>query len=155
MRLWVAVHTDVTHLGDRNQILQTVHHTQSGAEDGHDGELASGYHLCLGLGDGRFNGDFLQRQVTEDLIAHQHGNFVEQLPEVLGAGLAVAHDRQLMGNQRMVDNVQVAHDVLSLRSYNIQYRRGADRAPPMHTRKYYTPFFRILQELSANSRAKT
>ena len=119
MRLRVAVHADVSHLGDRNQVLQTVHHAQSRAEDGHDGELASGHHLCLHLGNGCLDGDFLQRQIAEDLIAHQHGDFVEQLPEVLGAGLAVAHDGQLMGNQRVVDNVQVAHDVFSLPSYNI------------------------------------
>ena len=37
--------------------------------------------------------------------AHQHGDFVEQLPEVLGAGLAVAHDGQLMGKIQGVNLV--------------------------------------------------
>ena len=50
-------------------------------------------------------------QVAGGLIAHQTGNFADQLAEFLNGGLLVAQNGQLMLDQGMIEDVYVCHDI--------------------------------------------
>ena len=114
----VAVKTDMADFGDRYQILQSFNHAHSGAEDRDNGELASGNLFSGCPAEGRLDFDILERNIPGHLVAHQEGDFLEQFPEVFGSGLFVPHNRQLVLDHGMVDNMQLAHSngylVLSL-----------------------------------------
>lgn len=106
-RLRVAVHADVADAGRRDHVDDAVEHAEAGAQDRHDADFLAGEHLLLALANRRLDLDFLEREVARDLISHEHRDFLEQLAEVLRARLLHAHDRELMLDQRMVDDVDV------------------------------------------------
>ena len=92
MRVGVAVESDVSDLGDRNETQKSVYHAESGAENRNYRELLAGYQKRGRLCDRSLDFDLFERQVARQFVAHQHRYFIEQLAEVLGAGLLVAHD---------------------------------------------------------------
>jgi hypothetical protein len=61
-----------------------------------------------------FDLDILHGHVARDLIGHQRCQLVEQAAKAVGAGLLLAHQRQLVLHQRVVDDVNVAHCCVSL-----------------------------------------
>ena len=50
-----------------------------------------------------------ERQVARHLVAEQHADLVEQLAEALGRALLVAHQRELVLHQRMIDDGDALH----------------------------------------------
>ena len=103
VRLGVAVQTDVTDLGNGHEGEQTVHHAEACTQDRHDRQLLAGDALARHLLEGGLDLVVLNRQVARDLVAHQHRDLVEQFAEVLGTGLGLAHNRQLMRDQGMIE----------------------------------------------------
>ena len=99
----------MSNLSDRNEAQKTVDHAETRAEYRNDCEFLTGDGLRDHLGDRGLDLDVLEREVAGDLIAHEHRDLVEQLAEILRAGLLAAHDGQLVCDQRMVDNVKSTH----------------------------------------------
>ena len=65
-----------------------------------------GGHACL---DGSLHLHILQRKVTEGLIAHQHGNFLDEGAELIGSCGFIAQNGNLVLNQRVVKYHYVIH----------------------------------------------
>src|SRR6202022_2253268 len=55
----------------------------------------------------RLDVDHLQRQVTGDLIAEQHADFVQQLPKTLDRAVPLPHQREFVLNQGMAHKIYV------------------------------------------------
>ena len=111
MGLRVAVQADVTDFCGGDQLHHIVHHAEAGAKDGDDGQLLARQHPALGSGDGGLHLYLPGGQVAGGLIAHQTGNFADQLAEFLNGGLLVAQNGQLMLDQGMIEDVYVCHDI--------------------------------------------
>ena len=105
MSLLVAVKTDVADLGHRHKRLESVDHSHSCTEYRYDGEFAPCDFLGSHLADGSLYFNIFERQVAGYLVAHQEGDFFEKFTEILGTGFFLAHDRQLMLDHGVVDNV--------------------------------------------------
>ena len=88
----------------RRERGRAVDHAEPRAQNGDEGDLAAGDHVELADTDGRFDLDLLHRHVAGGLIAHQHGDLVGQLAELLGTGVLVAQERDLVLDERMVHN---------------------------------------------------
>ena len=92
------------HAGGRNQLNSAVHHAQARPEDGNKRQLASGNHLGFGDGDGGLHLHLAQGEVAGGLIAQQLRDLLDQLPELLGAGVFVPQQGDLVLDQRMIGN---------------------------------------------------
>ena len=104
----VAVEPDVADAGRGDELGDAVDHAEAGAEDRDEGELlardlAAGRPLERGL-----DLDRLGRQVLGGLVGHEHRDLVHQLLEVAGAGGAVAQDRELVLDEGVGDESDVA-----------------------------------------------
>ena len=53
--------------------------------------------------------EMTSEEITGDLVAHEHGDLLQKLTEILGAGIYVSQNGQLMLNERMVNNVKLCH----------------------------------------------
>ena len=113
MGLGIPVQADVTDLGGGNQIHQSIHHAQTGAENGHDGQFLACQHLAVGGANGSLHLHIHGGQIPGGLIAHQAGNFADQLPELLDGGVLVAHHSQLVVNQRVIHYMYISHNRVS------------------------------------------
>ena len=105
----IAVQADVADLGHRHEGMQALDHAHARTQDGHDGELAAAHLLGRHLADRRLNIFVLKGKVPGHFIAHQQRDLLEQLAEILGTGLLVTHDGQLVLDHRVVDNMYLAH----------------------------------------------
>ena len=99
----------MAHLGHRHKRLEPVYHSKTGAEDRYDGKLAPCNLLGGHLADRSLYLNIFKREVPGDLVTHQEGDFFEQFTEILGSGFFLAHDRQLVLDHGVVDNVQLTH----------------------------------------------
>ena len=102
--LLVAVQADEAHLCGGQQGQHTVQHTHACAQDGHQSQLAASQHLGLCHGDGCFDLHLFQRQVTGRFVAQQGRDLANEVTELLGAGLLVAQNAQLVLQQRMLND---------------------------------------------------
>ena len=55
--------------------------------------------------DGRLDLYILKRQVARDLVSHEHGDLFEKFAEVLRARFLLAHEREFVLNERMIDDM--------------------------------------------------
>ena len=106
-RLRIAVHADVANAGRRNHVDDAVEHAEAGAQDWHDADFLAGEHLLLALADWCLDLDFPEREVTRDLVGHEHRDLLEQLAEILRTRFLHAHDREFMLDQRVVNEVDI------------------------------------------------
>ena len=83
MGLLVAVEAYVADFCHGNKGPQAVNHTQSGTQYRHDGEFQSGNLLGRHLAKRGLDLHVLERNVAGHLIAHQKGDLVQQLAEIL------------------------------------------------------------------------
>ena len=102
--LLVAVQADEAHLCSGQQGQHTVQHTHAGAQDGHQSQLAACQHLGLCHGDGGLDLDLLHGQVTGGLVAQQGCDLADQITELLGTGLLVAQNAQLVLQQGVLND---------------------------------------------------
>ena len=89
-------------LGGRNNVQNTVHHTQASAQDRNNGYLFAGQYIGCGLAQRRLDLDGFQRKITGDLISHQHSDLTGDLAEFPGSGLLFAQPGQFVLQQRMI-----------------------------------------------------
>ena len=102
--LLVAVQADKADLCSGQQGQHTVQHTHACTQDGHQSQLAACQHLGLCHGDGGLDLDLLHGQVTGGLVAQQGCDLADQITELLGTGLLVAQDAQLVLQQGMLND---------------------------------------------------
>ncbi len=66
-------------------------------------DFAAGDALAGGLADGGSHGRVLEREIAGRLITLEQGQLLDELSELLGTGVLITHDGQLVLNERMVD----------------------------------------------------
>lgn len=106
-RLFVAEHADVAHTRRRDHPQHAVHEAEARAQDGNDRDLLAGQRRQLRRAERRLDHLGRQRQIPRRLVGDVHADLRNQLAKIFDAGVLVAHDAQLVGDQRMVDNVYV------------------------------------------------
>lgn len=99
----VALHADVTHASGGHQVEDAVDHAKARTQDGHDGEFLAGKLFERGGSDGGLDLDVFHRQVAHGLVAVKKREFAHELAELVGAGVFVAQDRQLVLDERVID----------------------------------------------------
>ena len=97
-------------LGVGDQVGNAVNHAQTGAQDGNNADGLAGEHLYSRFADGGFDFNRFGGQIAGNFVHHQHGNFIQQLTERLGAGVLIAHNAQLVLDQGMVEYMYFAHN---------------------------------------------
>ena len=97
--------------GCRNQVQHTVHHSQAGTEDRHNRHFLSLQLLHCGVTDGCGDLHISQRQAPCGLIADEHGNFTDCLPEILGARFNSPDVPDFVLNQRMIHDYYLCHNI--------------------------------------------
>ena len=112
-RVRIAVHAHVTDLGSRDHFEHAFYHAKTGAQDGNQRDLLAGNHMHTCICQRGFDGDFLERQVAGCLIAHQHGDFAGRFAELLYASGFIAHQAELMLDQRVIHFMNGSHNRLS------------------------------------------
>ena len=79
----IAIETDMTDLCHGNKLKNAVYHAETGAQYRNDRELFARDDLACHLCDGGFDFVVAQRQISRDLITHEHGNLIEKNAEIL------------------------------------------------------------------------
>src|SRR5207245_530684 len=116
----VPVESDVSHPRRRDELCDPLHHAEPRPEDRHQRQLlprdlASAHPLERSL-----DLHWLGRQVLGGLVRHQHGDLAHELLEVARAGLPIAEDRELVLDERMVEDGEVG----KRRGHGGQYAGG-------------------------------
>ena len=99
----VAFHADVAHAGRGHQVEDAADHAKTRTQNGNDGELLAGKLLKRGGGDGGLDFDVFHGQVAHGLVAVKERKLAHELAELVGAGVFIAQDRQLVLNERVID----------------------------------------------------
>ena len=95
----------MTDLGSRNERGHALYHAQTCTQDRDECQLMTGYDLGLCHADRGLHLDLLQGKVTGRLVADEHCGLGNQLTELLGTGVLIPHQRDLVLDQRMVDDM--------------------------------------------------
>ena len=106
-RLRIAVEADVADARRRDHVDDAAEHAEARAQDRHDADLLAREHLALALRDRRLDLDVLEREIARDLVRHEHGDLLEELAEILRARRLLAHERELVLDERVVDEMYV------------------------------------------------
>ena len=106
-RVVVAIQPDVADPRRRDQLRDPLHHAQPRPQDRHEGQL-----LARDLAPGhalqwRVDLHRLRRQVLGRLVGHQGGDLAHELLEVARTGLAVPQDRELVLDERMIEDGEI------------------------------------------------
>ena len=67
--------------------------------------------FALAVQIGVSTSDFLGGKLARDFEYHQHGDFFQQFPEFLGPGVLIAHNGQLVLDERMIENMNFTQGV--------------------------------------------
>ena len=109
MGLRITEQTDMADLCRGDQLDHGVDHTQACTQDGNDRQLFAGKDLRLRHGDRRLDLDFFRREISGRFIAHQGCDLADDLAEFLHARVLVTEDRELVLQQRMIQNLYFTH----------------------------------------------
>jgi hypothetical protein len=85
----------------------SVHHAQTGAENRHERELLAGHLPAAEALEWRLDVRLLERKVLCRFVGHQHRNLVHEGLEVARVRGAIAQPRELVLDQRMVDDSEI------------------------------------------------
>jgi hypothetical protein len=77
----------------------------AGTQDRNEAQLLAGEHRQAGGFERGFDIGFFECQLAGRLIAEQEADLAHQLAEFRGAGVAPAHQRQLVLHQRVIDEI--------------------------------------------------
>lgn len=99
----VALHTDVAHASGGYQVEDAIDHAKPARRMGTMGELFAGELLKRCGGMGVSTSTVFHGQVAHGLVAVKKCEFAHELAELVGAGVFVAQDRQLMLDERVID----------------------------------------------------
>src|SRR5581483_4831675 len=103
----VSIQTGVAYAGGGNQLQQALGHDDTGAQNGHDGELFTGNDGGLHLHERCFDGARGQRETAAHFVSHQQRDLAQQLTERARRRRLVAHMRKLVLDERMIEDDQV------------------------------------------------
>ena len=95
----------------RDKLHDAFRHAKTRTQNGNYAKLPSGQHICLHRRNGGLNINLLQGEVTGDFVCHERGQLLKQHTEILCSGVLVPHQRQLVLNQRMIDDGYIFHIV--------------------------------------------
>jgi len=99
----------VAHAGAGHHVEHAVQKAVARAQDGDQHQLLAVDDLA-GHGFQRgFDLDVLQRHVARDFVGHQRGEFAQQAAEAVGARVLFAHQRELVLDEGVGDDGDVAH----------------------------------------------
>ena len=102
---FIAVHADVTHARGGNHAQHTVDKPEAGTQDGDNNKLLARKRGRVHLADGGLDVLGGQREVTRGLIGDEHTDLGHELAEILDAGVLIAHDGELVGDEGVVHDV--------------------------------------------------
>src|SRR3989441_5481235 len=103
----LAVDADVADARRGDELRDALDHAESRAQDRHEGELLSRHPDPPHPLERGFHLRGLEREVLRHLIRHEHGDLVHQLLEVLGRGVLISQDRELVLDQRVIEHGEV------------------------------------------------
>ena len=106
-RVVLAIDPDVTDPRRRDELRDPLDHAEPGAQDRHQGELLARHPHPPHPLERRLHLGGLERQVFGHFVRHQHGDLVHQLLEVLGRGVLVAQDGELVLDQGVIEHGEV------------------------------------------------
>ena len=115
-RLRVAVEPDMGDARRRHQGQHAVEEADAGPQDRREDEFLAGDLRRLHARERGVDLGLLERQVARDLVAEQHPDLVEELPEALRRTALVPHQGQLVLDERMIDDGDALHGTPRLRS---------------------------------------
>ena len=101
----IAAHAQEPDLGGGQQTGHALEHAQARAQHGNDDRPGLGELAPDGGRDGGVDRGLGDRHLARRLVGQQRDEFVHQLPESGGRGLAVAQNGEFVGDERMVGNV--------------------------------------------------
>src|SRR6218665_923434 len=105
----VAVQADVADTGAGHHVEHAVEKAVARAQDRDQHQFLAVDHLAgHGLQRG-FDLHRRQRHVARDLVCHQLAQFAQQAAKAVAAGIFPAHQRELVLDQRVGDDGEVAH----------------------------------------------
>ena len=104
--VFIAVHADMPHTRRRHELQKAVTHSEPGTQHRHDHLLFAGKSRRLHRSDRGFNMTVRKRQITREFVAHQHGDFMQQLTKHVGTRLFLTHDGEFVLNQRMINDMK-------------------------------------------------
>ena len=105
-RVVVAVQADMAHARGGDEAQDALHHTEPRAENRDQGELLPSNGPSGGGFEGRVDGHGLEGEIAGGLVGHEHGDFVHELLEHLGRRRAITQERELVADERVVDDGQ-------------------------------------------------
>ena len=97
----VAIQPDVANARGRNEPRDALDHPKSGTQNGHERQLLSADALAHSAFQGRFDGCFLERELTGRLVGDERGDLVNKLLEDLCRGGTIAQNGELVLHERM------------------------------------------------------
>ena len=112
-RLRIAIEADMGDARGRHQIEHALHEGHAGAQDRREHQLLAGDLRRLHARQRRLDLDIGQRQIARDLVAQQHADLLEELAKRLGRDVLVAQQRQLVLHQRVIDDRDAFHDLMT------------------------------------------
>ena len=107
-RLVVAIDADMGDASGRDQVEHAVEQAVAGAQDRDEDQLLALDGGRVHCRHRRLDGDHFQLDVARHLVAHEVGNLAQEPPEPGNGGLLVAHDGQLVLDQRVIDDRHIA-----------------------------------------------
>ena len=109
-RLWITVKADMPHPGTGNDIQHAVEDASPRAQDRRKDELLAVNHPAFHALERGFNLDLVRRHVARDFVGHERGELVEQTAKGACADGLLPHEREFVLHQRMIDQMNVAHE---------------------------------------------
>jgi hypothetical protein len=107
--LGMAIQADVTDACRGQDLEHAVEDPVAGAQDRDHDRLLAVEHRRHHRRDRGLDLDQRGRQIATHLVREQHADLAQQVAERAGAGLLATHQRQLVLDQWMVDDVDAAH----------------------------------------------
>src|SRR6267142_6681831 len=95
------------HAGGRNQLQQAVRHADTRAQYRHDRKFLPGNDRRFHLRHRRFDRALGERQIARHVVTHQQSDFPQQLAEGPCGSVLVPHVRELVLDQRVIEDEQV------------------------------------------------
>jgi hypothetical protein len=102
----IPIQTNVADARSRHQPIDAFHHSEAGAQDGHQRQLLATHSPSHCRFERRVDGRWLDDEITRRLVRHEHRDLVHQLPKDLCRRTPIAKNRQFVLNQRMRDDAQ-------------------------------------------------
>ena len=105
----VPKQADVPHFGGGDEGEDALHHAQPRPENGDNGQLFTGQLVGHRLGHGGLHLHSLEGEVPGGVIAHEGGDFADNLPKILDPGGLIPQDGELVLQQGVIQYVYHFH----------------------------------------------